>query len=318
MQDGSAGAGGCQPACGAPKAICAGNVCVECLTAADCSDPTRPICNTMTNACEPCTSDQQCVDKTGSADPGVCMAHVDGHCANPGETIYVIDNPAICVPVTATVAQGNPGSGSITRPLCTMEQVPTLLVNGSFVRDLVVVRGTVSGGDWTYTGQGGVTLLSIAGQQAATINALGAVPVFAMSSGSAYIRDVTFSPSSSIGISAKGGTLGLDGVTVDSCMGGGILLDGAAFDIENTTVTNNGPSNDLSWGGIRVQSIPPSGSALLHLVTIENNKAAGLSCASGAIVQGNGVFASGNSAGQIASTCGVTACSSMNQTCGAQ
>ena len=33
----------------------------------------------------------------------------------------------------------------------------------------------------------------------------------------------------------------LEYVTVDSCMGGGILLNNTAFDIENTTVKSNGP-----------------------------------------------------------------------------
>jgi hypothetical protein len=100
-------------------------------------------------------------------------------------------------------------------------------------------------------------------------------------------------------------------------MAGGILIDGAAFDIRNTTITKNGPSSDLSWGGMRVASLPASGSKNLHLVTIQNNNAPGLSCAPGAAIQGDGVLASGNSTGDVTSTCGITACVSMSSTCGA-
>jgi hypothetical protein len=332
------GSGGCQSnlQCSPPMPACApGGVCVECTASSDCADPTKPICNANTNKCEACTTDQQCIDKIGSSDPGVCMAQADGHCATPGEAIYVKNDVATCV--GTTVPNCDVGSGTVAKPLCSMELVSKLLCSG---RDLVIIRGTVTGASSPVMGRpSGQT--AIVGQQSALLGSVG-TPAFAMSTGSFFVRDLRISSSGSdgidesggtltlqnvtiagsatsgVGISTTAGTLNLSGVTIDSCAGGGILLGGAAFDIENTTVTNNGPSSDLSWGGIRVQSMPASGSALLHLVTIENNKAAGLSCASGATVQGDGVFASGNSAGQIASTCGVTACTPMSATCGAQ
>lgn len=129
-------------------------------------------------------------------------------------------------------------------------------------------------------------------------------------------RDVFVRSSEQEGVIVQNGaTLRLDHVTVDSNRRGGILLDGASFDIRNSTITNNGPSSDLTWGGIRVQSLPISGVTEVHRVTIVDNKAPGLSCA--AVIQGDGVLASGNSTGDIAATCGITACSPAGPACGA-
>jgi hypothetical protein len=230
----------------------------------------------------------------------------DGHCATPAETIYVQNSLSICSDSATTAGTG-------IQPFCSMQPVPSAL---SSIRDLVVVRGTVSGGTSIFMGQG-ASVTSIVGQQSAFI-ASAASPAFSMQSGSVYIRDITFSSSASIGISATGGTLHLDTVTVDSCKGGGIFLDGAAFEIDKTIVTNNGPGQQgaISWGGILVNSLPVSGPTNLSLVTIQNNKQIGLTCS--APVSGAGVLASGNSGGvDVSSTCKVTPCSPAGTTCGA-
>jgi len=265
------------------------------------------------------------------------MAHQDGRCAAVAETIYVQNDTTTCSDSATT----DLGFGTAMKPLCSMQPVPGLLSGTSGTKDLVVIRGTVQSGTWTFTGQGGGEL-SLVGQSNALL-AGGASPAFAMSTGSAFMRDLKMSSSGSdgiderggtlalqnltiagsatsgVGISATGGTLTTSKVTVDSCVGGGILLDGAAFDIENTTVTNNGPGQQpIVWGGVLVNSLPANGSKLLHLVTIKNNNATGLACASTAAIQGDGVFASGNSSVQIQTTCAVAGCSPMSQTCGAQ
>jgi hypothetical protein len=139
-----------------------------------------------------------------------------------------------------------------------------------------------------------------------------------MQSGSVYIRNVTFSPSGTIGIQTTGGMLTLEDDTIDSCKGGGLLLNGAAFNIKNTTITNNGPSSDLTWGGVKVQALPVSGSATFSLVTIEQNDPSGISCAPGAGITGTGVYAAQNTTGQISSTCNVTSCAQLGTTCGSQ
>ena len=182
-------------------------------------------------------------------------------------------------------------------------------------KTLVVIRGTVAAPDWTYQRGQGQPATSFVGQQSAAI-ASATTPAFAMDSGTVYVRGVVFSSSASVCIRATGGTLNLDAVIVDSCKGGGIYLDGAAFDIEDTAVTNNGPASmgAVQWGGILVNSGPASGVTALNLVTIKNNKQVGLDCAVG--IQGTGVLATGNTGLDIAPACSVTACSS-GPSCGA-
>jgi hypothetical protein len=235
------------------------------------------------------------------------MAHQDGRCATDDETIYVQDT-------TGCIATFGGAGGTATQPFCSMEPVG-LAANDT--KRTVVVRGTVSGGSWTYQRGAGRPETSIIGQQSAVI-ASSTSPGFNMSSGLAYLRSLKVSPSASTGITATGGTLRVESVTIDSCQQGGILLDGAAFDIRKTTVTNNGPGNrgGFPWGGILVNTVPSSGPTDLNLVTIENNKQVGLTCT--AQVSASGVFASGNSGGvEVSPTCGVTTCSPPGPTCGA-
>jgi hypothetical protein len=111
----------------------------------------------------------------------------------------------------------------------------------------------------------------------------------------------------------------MDGCAVTGNPGGGILLGGAAFDIRNTRVAGNGPGQTgggTSFGGIRVDSLPSTGSASLDRVTIADNLAPGLSCA--ASIQGTGVLASGNVVPEITNSCGVVNCAVPSATCGAQ
>jgi hypothetical protein len=309
--DGGLDAQSCS-ACAGSTSACVRGACVECATSADClSDTTKPICDASTNSCVACSSDDQCVAKLG-ANPGVCMSHQDGRCATDAETIYV-QNLAGC---TATFV--NEQGGTATVPYCSMEPA---LASVADSRAVVVVRGTVNASTLIFQRSATSPETSIIGQQSATI-ASGAQPGLNIQSGAVYVRGVTLSSSASTGINAVSGNPGLvalrlDTVTVNNCQQGGVLLDGATFDIRNTTVTNNGPGQQgaISWGGILVNSLPASGSTQLSLVTIENNKAPGMECADP--ITGIGVFATGNSTADIGSTCGVSSCSPMSATCGA-
>jgi len=263
------------------------------------------------------------------------MAHEDGRCAAVAETIYVQNDTTTCSDSATT----DPGFGTVMKPLCSMQPVSTLL---STSKDLVLVRGSVSGGSWTFSGQG-APQTSIVGQNSGFIAALGVAPAFAMSSGSIFVRDLKItsggsdgiderggtltvqnvtiagSSTSGAGISATGGTLTTSKVTVDSCAGGGILLGGAAFDIENTTVTNNGPGPQGTSGGIVINALPTTGVATVHLVTVQNNKSVGMTCAPSApITTASGVYATGNTGVDIAQTCGFSSCPAPSTTCGAQ
>jgi hypothetical protein len=149
-----------------------------------------------------------------------------------------------------------------------------------------------------------------------------------IASGEIYLRGISIqgTASSGIGINAAptGGntvTLHMDSCAVSNNGGGGILLNGAAFDIKNTTITGNRANIDSTpWGGIYVQSLPASGPMILDFVTIQNNLGPGLVCALTTAIQGTGILATGNMAGEITTSCSVTSCSASDASasCGAQ
>jgi hypothetical protein len=273
--------------------------CVECNASSDCTaDASRPIC--LGNKCVRCSSDGECAAKLG-ANPGVCMAHQDGRCARDEDAIYV-QNTAGC---------GTTGGLSAAAPLC----APRDAVGALATRRLIVVRGAVGGFALTL---GAVPQqVSIVGQSDAVF-AGGPDPGFRLSGATdVYMRGVTVRNSEGIGVIAEAGaTLRLERVTVSGNQKGGILLDGVAFDVKNTSVTGNGPGQLglASWGGILVNA--PGGTARLERVSIKDNRATGLTC-SGAI-QGVGVLASGNAAVDIATTCAITPCTPAGPACGAQ
>ena len=286
-------------------------MCVVCVSNSDCTVTTKPICDPTSHNCVPCTSDVQCAG-TG---PSVCMLG-DGHCATDAETVYVATSSSACIePTSPPTADGGAAVGTSAHPLCTMTSVRSLV---SAARDLVVLQGPVSGANWIYANDAQAPIV-IVGQQNASIAPLGVVPaVFNMSSGTVTIRQVTFTQTTTIGIEATGGTLKLDHVTVSNCSGGGILIDGAAFDIENTTVTGNGPSTVLktsTLGGIIVNNTTTVTPAQIASSTIANNKGPGLTCAG--TITGTDLLVYGNASSQI-SCSGASTCADAGPMCGAQ
>ena len=282
--------------------VCApSGACVQCVVNGDCPS-TAPVCSVV-NACGACASDTDCAAR-GS--PVVCMSHQGGRCATDAETIYV-QNTASCSDA------GNAG-GTAAAPFCSMQ--PAVTAFGAS-RDLIVVRGSVNGATAAFSGV--AKQVSIVGQAAAAVLA-GANPAIRLAAGDAFVRDLRLTTAGSIGCQADpGSTLRLQHLAVSGNSGGGILLDGAAFDIQNTTVTNNGPgtSGAVSWGGILVNNPPAAGPKQLQYVTVQNNMQVGITCSVG--VTGLGVFASGNVGGvDINPTCGFSACMPAGATCGAQ
>jgi hypothetical protein len=321
--DGDAGGGDephC-PVCSGTTPVCVGVMCVECASSTDCaSDPTKPICDTTLHSCVACSADDQCVAKLGP-NPGVCMAHQNGHCATDAETIYVEPNPS---PACNNVLLSD-SDGTAALPLCNIDLARRILASDSAQaqpRTLVRLRGSLSAASGPFTRTPGRPEVSIIGQQGAVV-AGGAQDGLDLQSGLFYIRDLKVSASLLVGIKATPGasdslTLRLERVTVDSCQKGGILLAGAAFDIGNTIITNNGPGQEgtTSWGGVLISVLPVSGPSRLGRVTIQNNKQVGLACVSA--IMGNGVLASGNLGGvEIQTSCAVDNCTPAGPTCGA-
>lgn len=319
-------AGACVACSSAPSGSCAdrdigrpvcdpAGACVECASSADCTaEPSRPICDAATKACAPCTGDAQCVAKSG-ADPGVCMAHQDGRCAALAETIFV-QNVTGC---QATVTSGDVTAGSAAVPLCSLQQAVVAL---SGTRRLLVVRGTVAGSTAAVQGTAGAgSQVSIIGQGNAAIAPPGPSGVnLAVSGQDVFVRDLAVSRGFQIGIvGTAGAVLRLQRVIVSDNAGGGILLDGAAFDIADTTVTGNGPGTFMgftAWGGMLVNSPPNAGPRTLQGVTIQDNKSVGLACS--VPIVGTGVYAAGSVGGiDITQACQVTSCPARGAGCGA-
>jgi hypothetical protein len=292
------------------RPVCGPNgACVECVspTSADCTaSPARPICDTTSNTCVRCASDDQCVAK-GVA-PGLCMSHQDGRCASDSEIIYV-ENKGGCASSTLT-----PMAGSSGTPFCG----PQLAVdNVTASRRTIVVSGTVAGFQWTPAGV--QAQVSMVGRSAAVI-AGGTQPGVAIAAGAdLYLRGpLTIGPGPEVGISATtGAVLRITGLTVDGNKKGGVLIDGAGFDLRNTTVVGNGPGDIMGfpWGGVRIQNATSVVPATLDGLTIRDNNPVGLSCSDA--VSGTGVLATDNTSVNVATTCGITPCSPAGPTCGA-
>jgi hypothetical protein len=286
--------------------------CVGCADSGDCSG-NFPICDTTTTfTCQACTSDAQCAAKGGG--PGVCLA--DGHCATEAETVYV--GTSGCHDETT--------AGTSSNPACSAQYGVSLATS---TRPVVVIRGTLTAAS---TNVAVSFPFTIVGKNAAVLTAAAGGNCVSITEGEVYLRNLTLQGNSSstagvgIGISAappSGSTvtLHMDTCAVINNKGGGILLNDAAFDIKNTTITGNG-SSSTGWGGISVQNPPSSGQTTINLVTIQDNQSLGLTC-TGSIASndaGSGVFATGNPGGNIIGTCGVsaTACTTASTTCGAQ
>jgi hypothetical protein len=301
-----AGAGACAKR-DPTRPICASSgTCVTCLSNADCSAST-PVCSSPTT-CSPCTHDADCAGRAG---PGICLTQHEGRCATEAETIYVH--------MTATCSDASPMTGGTSAtPFCTLQ--PAVAATAAGTRDLVIVRATVTGANDAFAVAAGKKV-SVVGQTSALIGGV-AAPAFHLASGEAYLRDLKLSTVASIGCQADpGSTLRLDHVTVTANLGGGVLLDGAAFEIRDTTVTANGLGikGAVTWSGIFANNPPAAGTKLLDHVTVQNNMAPGVTCT--AAVTGTGVLASGNggiTGPDIVSTCGFTSCAAAGPDCGAR
>ena len=281
--------------------------CVQCKDNTTCSG-TTPICATATNACRKCAADSEC---TGIG-PAVCM--LDGHCAADAETVYVGT-------LGSATCSDNTGTGTFAAPVCSAQGGVVLAKSGS--KPVVAIRGTLSPPSLGVTTNIAVSSsLTIVGRNSAVIVPASGADGLTIASGEIYLRGISIqgTATTGVGINAAptGGntvTLHTDTCTVSNNGGGGILLNGAAFDIKNTTITGNGPgtfSGGFQWGGVLIQNTSTSGPTTLNLVTVQNNSGGGLTCSSA--VTGTGVLATGNAltVSQIGTTCGFGSCSASD------
>jgi hypothetical protein len=218
------------------------------------------------------------------------MAHQNGRCATDAETIYVTSSDL---------------------------QAAVTLMGTNTSKHLIVLRSAASVVTVT-----NATQVSIVGQGTAAIggSVVGTPGITLSGTGNLYARDLSVvgSSISDSGISAGSGTtLRLERVKVLDSHGGGILLNGAAFDFNDVLVSGNGTGTDgaVNWSGLYVKALPNAGAATkLNLVSLVNNANSGVTCvvAIPAVSGSNpSVFASGNGGTggvNVNSTCAITAC----------
>jgi hypothetical protein len=241
------------------------------------------------------------------------MSQSDGHCATDAETVYV-QNKTGCSSSTS--------GGTAAAPFC----VARIGVNSALTnsKPLVVLAGTLAAG-FSVSAPGVLTIVG----KSAIITPEAFTDGIAIASGEVYLRNLTVQGNAATGSTTNPGisagvgvTLHMDKCAVTNNTGGGILLNGAAFQIENTIITGNGAgqtTGGLVWGGIRVDSLPASGPTVLNLVTVQNNNAVGISCSGN--ITGTGILATGNTSAEIANSCGFTSCTPAldgGSGCGAQ
>jgi hypothetical protein len=258
--------------------------CVGCVANSDCTSTggaatTKPICEVTTtnvgaavNTCRKCAKDAEC------GGPGVCMT--DGHCAGTSE-VWFVDESASCVGA----------NGSSTNPLCALSQGVGALAKG---QNILVILGTV-GGRLTLATTGGINPVIIgrknAAGDAAVIGATNAAGI-SVSSDTVLIRDITVSggltASGTRGVLASGSAnvtllrvivnLGSGGPGIDAETGstlsmdecyvannpvGGILVNGATANIQNTLIAAN-----PSAAGYGVQFNAPGSGTVFAFNTI--------------------------------------------------
>jgi hypothetical protein len=275
--------------------------CVECVASADCTlDPARPICNTNTHVCRACTADVECAAR-GPNDPGICLDNKGGRCATEAEVIVVAD------------AAGCGPAGTRATPLCLAQDAPGLFTTN---RTVVAIHGTVAGFAWTLTSD--TPAITVVGKESAVIAGGAKSSIRLEGPADVTVRGVTVRSCDVVGVVATGGaTLRLRDANIEGNRGGGILLDGAHFEIRNATLVDNGPglTGATSWGGILALGITGT-PARLDNVSIKNNKQVGLACA--AAVMGSGIYAKNNAGGiDVQDTCALTTCDPESATCGA-
>ncbi len=344
--------------CQGATPLCKSNVCTACAADKDCAagDATKPVCVTTATAslakgtCVGCLSNTNCSGKTpicsgsnvctacaldtdcAGNGAGICVG--DGHCAASGEVVYLDESVASCPSA----------DGSAAKPYCTFAQAtgaliqsrPILVILGgtkeqlalapTAVQPIIIGRPNTSGDPGSIPATNGTAIAISSGTvliRDLLVN-LGSSKaskgVVATGSTTLTLVRVTVNLTNGLGLDAEtGSTLDMKSCTVTNNLGGGILLNEASFDIENTTVTSNGPGTVLgasTLGGILVNNATAvTGMTTISSTTIANNGGPGLVCA--AQITGTNVLAYNNSSGNV-SCSGVTTCADAGPSCGAQ
>jgi hypothetical protein len=238
--------------------------CYECVEDAQCSGG-KPICKS--HKCVPCTGDSECAAKPGFENPGVCMSHQDHRCASDAETIYV-EKVAGC-------SMGD-GMGTKDRPYCVTQDA---INNVSGTKRVILLRGAAPHGAFVASLTGAE--VSVVGAGAGATISPGAVVGINLSKGTLYVRGVTVKGGMDTGLLAEGtGSV----IKLNRCViiqnKGGILVNNAGFEINNTIVAENQETqilNGPTYGGVFLRSAAGKPTVFRNN-TIVSNAGLGLQC----------------------------------------
>jgi hypothetical protein len=268
------------------------HACVQCTRNDQCGTD-MPICRADT--CGTCQTDGEC------GGPGVCMEN--GRCAVDGDVIYVQKTNNTCTT----------GSGTMSSPYCRSQDAVKDLAGKTIiiVRPSIAVGGIDINSTSLPTAKGPILIV---GQQGALIMPGSNDPAGVHVSGAfdVTVRDLKIANGNSTGIAAdSGATVHVTRCYVEGNAGGGILLDGAGYEITNTIIAANSAVSTQgcgAWGGVCIRGTVPIGApSTFQNDTVASNAGPGVACMSsqpigGSIVYGNATL--DNSGCAITTCCG--------------
>jgi hypothetical protein len=227
------------------------------------------------------------------------MFHQNRRCATDAETIYV-QRTSSCASAVASTA------GTSEIPYCTAQ----LGVNAvTSAKRVVVLRGPdpLSSIEFATVG----AQVTIFGQGGAALEPGGTGPGIRTTAGDVYIRSLAVRRGAFEGIVAEAGSIiRLNRCVIENNSRGGILLNGAGFDITNTVIAVNGPGDTPGlgiWGGIGLIPPPPGVPARLVNATIVGNPS-GIACSAPLVGDVAGLIVAKNTVIQIGSACMIPSC----------
>jgi hypothetical protein len=311
---------------------CLGNgECAQCRTFADCSDPSKAICDSNTHRCRGCTADSDCTSMVCDLTPG---SPTLGQCVT--NVVYVDGNNTTNCPN---------GDGSMANPVCPISKGITIAGNNGAP---VVHIANIPGG--SYSSENLVinnTNITLVGATGATISPTGnnnpAIDVKGTST--VVLRNLTFSKGAGTngnGITCETSTsltvlsstvtnnnqygildMGCVMLTVDRSwigalsggsgnMTGGIFVS-HGFRLTNNIIVKNGTTAVGSGGGISVSLIGSAPVRDINSNTIADNQgsgtAVGVGCANGTVPVLNSILWNNSNSVMIAeSNCPTSYC----------
>jgi hypothetical protein len=249
------------------------HTCVECTASPQCPTP-KPFCRSQT--CDLCMKDSECDG------PNVCLNN--GQCAPDSDVVYVQRTNAACTG----------GNGTAAQPYCRSQDAVKDLSSKSIVVILpspsLAVGGFNISADTLASPKGPILIV---GQPDASISAGGSdfAGVHVSGSFDVTVRDLKIANGTVTGIAADMGAT----VHVTRCViegnAGGVLIDGAGYEITNTIIAANSsvPTSGCGpWAGACIKGTVPTGAPAVFLNnTVASNNGPGVTCESAATMLRN-------------------------------